>query len=99
MTDIKGENSDLIENQCILPLTKKFPGIKFRIFPERKTALKYYSFICFSIRIKDGNGNPYDIVDGGFTNWTQEILSNRKERLLTSGMGTELLSKILSEKK
>jgi len=28
-------------------------------------------------------------VDGGFTDWTQQLLSNRKERLLISGMGSE----------
>jgi len=29
------------------------------------------------------------LVDGGFTTWTQQLLSNRKERLMTSGLGSE----------
>jgi len=28
-------------------------------------------------------------TDGGFTDWTQQLLSKRKERLLTSGMRRE----------
>jgi hypothetical protein len=31
------------------------------------------------------------LIDGGFTTWTQLLLSNRKERLLISGLGTERL--------
>jgi hypothetical protein len=28
-------------------------------------------------------------ADGGFTNWTQQYLSNRKEQLLISAFGSE----------
>jgi hypothetical protein len=38
---------------------------------------------------RDQVGTDYFIVDGGFTDWTQQLLSNRKERLLISGMGSE----------
>jgi hypothetical protein len=34
------------------------------------------------------------LVDGGFTNWTQQLLSNQKERLLISGIGTERLCSV-----
>ena len=30
-----------------------------------------------------------ELIDGGFTTWTQQLLSNNKERLLISGLGTE----------
>jgi hypothetical protein len=30
-----------------------------------------------------------DIGDGGFTDWIQQLLTNRKGRLLISGMGSE----------
>jgi hypothetical protein len=36
-------------------------------------------------------GDEFPLVDGGFTTWTQQLLSNAKERLLISGLGTELL--------
>jgi hypothetical protein len=31
------------------------------------------------------------LIDGGFTDWTQQLMSNRKERLMTSGLGSERL--------
>ena len=38
---------------------------------------------------RDKIDTDYFLVDGGFTDWTQQLLSNRKERLLISGMGSE----------
>ncbi len=39
------------------------------------------------------NGIELEIADGGFTDWTQQLLENKKERLLISGFGFELLYK------
>jgi len=36
----------------------------------------------------------WEIADGGFVDWTQRLLGNRKERLLISGFGLELLVKM-----
>ncbi len=30
-----------------------------------------------------------EVLDSGFMDWTRKLSSNRKERLLTSGMGSE----------
>ena len=38
---------------------------------------------------RDARGTEHELADGGFTNWTQKLLSDKKERLLISGMGTE----------
>lgn len=54
----------------------------------------YYQIIQFktfvTIRQKE-----YDIADGGLVDWSQKLSNNRKERLLTSGIGIELLFKLL----
>jgi hypothetical protein len=42
------------------------------------------------------HGQTIDIGDGGFVDWTQQLLQNRKERLLTSGVGIELLYRLLN---
>ena len=34
------------------------------------------------------------LVDGGITNWTGKILSDSKEKCVTSGMGLEYLAKV-----
>jgi hypothetical protein len=36
-------------------------------------------------------GTELELIDGGFTTWTQQLLSNRKKRLLISGLGVERL--------
>ena len=34
-----------------------------------------------------------EIADGGFVDWTQQLLGSKKERLLIAGFGMELLHK------
>ena len=40
----------------------------------------------------DSDGVTYRLADGGRIDWTQRLLSNRKERLLTSAIGISLVS-------
>ena len=47
--------------------------------------------MCFQIHARDPSGQDYLLVDGGATDWTQQLLNNRKERLMTSGLGSERL--------
>jgi hypothetical protein len=55
----------------------------------------YYRGACFSIYVTTPQGRRIQLADGGFTDWTARLLSNRKERLLTSGLGVELLAGLL----
>ena len=43
------------------------------------------------ISVINQNNQEFDYIDGGFTDWTSKLLSNKKERLLTSGIGTDFL--------
>jgi hypothetical protein len=40
------------------------------------------------------DGTPAEIGDGGFTDWTAQLLANRKERLLIAGYGTDRLAAV-----
>jgi hypothetical protein len=53
----------------------------------------YYQAVQFKFFLlhKDGEIN---LIDGGFVPWTQDLLQNRKHRLLISGLGTDLLLKL-----
>lgn len=42
-------------------------------------------------------GEEIEIADGGFTDWTQQLLEEKKERLLVSGMGFSLLYQLLQK--
>ncbi len=59
--------------------------------PDRTRARGYYAGALLDISVGD-----LGIVDGGLTDWTQRLLSNRKERLFTSGIGLGLLAERFS---
>jgi hypothetical protein len=54
----------------------------------------YYTGLQFKVVIQV-KGQEWEIADGGFTTWTQLLLGNKKERLLISGFGLELLKRVL----
>lgn len=56
----------------------------------------YYQHLQFKVVIPGPNGQEIEIADGGFTDWTQKLSGFRKERFLISGMGLELLYKVMS---
>ena len=53
----------------------------------------YYKGIQFKLYLNTEE-RVWEIADGGFVDWTQQLLGNRKERLLISGFGLEWLYKI-----
>ncbi len=72
-------------------LAARYPNVKMGFDQERQSGRGYYVGACFCIHARDRSGADYMLVDGGFTTWTQQLLSNRKERLLSSGIGSERL--------
>ena len=61
-------------------------------FDERRTSGRgYYVDLCFHIHAAAASGRRLELVDGGCVNWTQALLSNAKERLVISGIGSERL--------
>jgi hypothetical protein len=67
------------------------PRAQFRFNLSRLEGLSYYSGFCLRISPLAPDGARYPVVDGGFTDWTARLLQNKKERLLTSGIGTEFV--------
>ena len=51
----------------------------------------YYTRLRFMISVVNRSNQEFDYIDGGFTDWTVRLLGNKKERLLTSGIGTDYL--------
>ena len=50
------------------------------------TGRGYYQGACFKIHV-----NGVEVGDGGFTDWTSKLLSDRAEAFLSSGLGWERL--------
>ncbi len=80
-----------IEREVIDGLKWKFPNINFLFDLQRIAGIGYYSNLCFKITACDREDDSVPLTDGGFVNWTQKLLNSIKERLLISGIGTEIL--------
>jgi hypothetical protein len=52
----------------------------------------YYKGVQFKVVI-NVRDQELEIADGGFVDWTQTLLNNKKERFMISGFGLELLNK------
>ena len=59
--------------------------------PDRSAGRGYYAGLCFKVYSSVGD-QRFEIGDGGFVDWTQTLLGNRKERLLITGIGIDRLA-------
>lgn len=73
-------------------LTERIPGLVIET-AENSTVNNYYTGLQFKVVIQVKE-QEWEIADGGFTTWTQQLLGNKKERLLISGFGLELLKRV-----
>ena len=85
-----------LERDVIEPLSRQHADVEFRLDPDRQDGRGYYAELCFWIHGTTQTGERLQLTDGGCTDWTQTLLSDAKERLLISGMGTELLCRSAS---
>ncbi len=87
-----GVFAERLEERVIRPLAQRFPEVHFAFDHARQDGKPgYYVRTCFKIGLVTHAGEV-DLADGGFTDWTERLLSDRKERVLTSGLGTERLA-------
>jgi hypothetical protein len=71
-------------------IKSKYPKVGIEINLENKKQ-NYYTSLRYNIFATNNKGEEYFLCDGGFTDWTQQLLQNRKERYLISGFGSERL--------
>ncbi len=84
-----------LESQ-IIPMIEKaiisqHPGVALDTDQDSSILRNYYSKLRYQLFATDESGNEFQIGNGGFTDWTQKLLNNKKERLLTSGLGLDRL--------
>lgn len=97
VSDFSGEFSTTLIEEMFNRLKGSFNEAGFLHAPDRAEASNYYAPLAFRFRFRDLESKAWDIVDGGFTNWTQLLLNNRKERFLSSAIGIELLLRVFPE--
>lgn len=84
-----GPPAAMLESHTRSCLRDEFPDLTIDIDSGRMAGSTYYSQLCFGVAAAGPQGEPFELVDGGLVNWTQLLLSDRKERLLISGIGSE----------
>jgi len=84
VTALEEQRLQKLQTDVLDTLTARHPGAVVGFDQDRQTGRGYYADVCFRIHARDRSG-------ADFTTWTQQLLSNRKERLLTSGIGSERL--------
>jgi hypothetical protein len=55
---------------------------------RRLPGQRYYQRACFKVHAEI-EGQPNEIADGGFTDWTERLLGDSHERILISGAGLD----------
>jgi hypothetical protein len=68
----------------------KDANVKVELRDADGNSIGYYKDIRFHIYAPSGK-QAIELVDGGVTDWTARLLSNNKERVVISGIGTENL--------
>jgi len=92
VTDLdQGRRERALVEQALRPVQADYPDVACAFDPDRETGRGYYVGACFHVYATNEAGVEFQLIDGGFTTWTQQLLSNNKERLLVSGLGAELL--------
>lgn len=86
VTDSKVQATTL---EAFAPLKSQFPSLNIVLDSEREAAKGYYDQLCFELLALGSEGREISVVDGGATDWTRRLLSNAKERLIISGIGTD----------
>ena len=95
--DLDGKDNSIF-HQMLDEIVRSRGNTSLNIERDSSFGQNYYIRLRFMINIVHRDGLSLDYIDGGFTDWTMKLLSDKKERLLTSGAGSELLIKMLGLK-
>lgn len=76
-------------------IVEKDPSIPIDLVTQPEKSISYYKGIQYKIDITI-KGKQFEIGDGGFVDWTQQLLQNKKERMLSTGIGFEFMYRILN---
>jgi hypothetical protein len=90
LTDFAGR-SRLLKEQVLAPLREQAPEVDVHINLDRQEGRGYYFDLCYKLYVGTESGASIEVGDGGSTDWTRRLLSDRRERLVIGGLGIERL--------
>jgi hypothetical protein len=91
VTALEGCTTEALERDLLGPLAARFPPVRIHLDPTRTSGRGYYRVACFKLHAVESTGAELELGDGGATDWTARLLSDRKERLVVSGLGVDRL--------
>lgn len=81
--------------QCISYIQAERNDFKISVAKPDQENNYYYGFrIKLKVIIKD---IEYEVGDGGLLDWTQQLLANKKERMMTMGIGFQVLHQLTKQ--
>ena len=90
LTPLEGAASrEELEAEIFAPLSDSPARLSCDFDPGREAGRRYYRWCCFKVHASLPGAEPFELSDGGFTDWTSRLLSDRRELLLISGSGLE----------
>ena len=97
LTDLSAhESSEPWTERAIGALRREHPDDDLVIDQQRESGRGYYRSVCFKLFVRVAD-EWLDIGDGGDVDWTARLLSDRRERLFISGVGSERVAALPSE--
>ncbi len=87
---LKSTQSSMIFGKLYDSILTEIKGIDFI---QEDIQQPYYKHLQFKVLVTI-NEVEYEIADGGMVDWSQKLANNHKERMVTSGIGIELLLKL-----
>jgi hypothetical protein len=92
VTDLSGGvHRAVLDERLLQPLSAAWPAARVRFEDDRHAGRAYYTAACFGVDALHADGGRSNLSDGGFVDWTAQLLADAKERLLISGLGTDRL--------
>jgi hypothetical protein len=91
ITDLKGDRRAALAESVLWLLRSQWPEVHFCFDDHREARRNYYTDVCFAVHAVMPDGSRPNLSDGGFTDWTAQLLADSKERMLISGLGSERL--------
>jgi hypothetical protein len=88
------ESSERLAEQVKDFVVGNHPELSIDIIKTPEKEIDYYKGIQYKVDIQV-KGKSYEIGDGGFVDWTQQMLQNKKERMLTTGIGFDFMYRIM----
>ena len=79
----------VLSSRLLSPIREDFGSVDCVFDSQRTSGRGYYLDLCFHIHAMTASGRLIELVDGGSVSWTQKLMSNSKERLVISGIGSE----------